>query len=85
MCDVESNPKWTLQHIDELLDNVETNSDKDEMRRMLCHDYRLKPDEEEPEYVDKRNRVFEALVDFINLLKKEKSRNHHVIVTSVKV
>lgn len=55
MCDVELNPKWTLHHIDELVDNVENNADEDDIRRMLKHDYRLTPDEEQSDYVEKRN------------------------------
>ena len=66
MCDVESNPKWTLHHIDELLDNLEKNADEDDLTRMLKHDYRLTLEEEQPDYVEKRNRVFVALVDFIH-------------------
>ena len=46
MCDVEHNPKWTLHHIDELLDNVEKNANEDDVRRMLKHDYTLTPEEE---------------------------------------
>ena len=70
MCDVESNPKWTLHHIVELLDNVEKNANEDDMTRALKHDYRLTLEEEQPDYMEKRNRVFEALVDFIKLLKE---------------
>ena len=49
MCDVESNPKWTLHHIDELLDNVEKNADEDDITQMLKHDYRLTLEEEQPD------------------------------------
>ena len=59
----------TLRHTDELLDIVERNVDEDDMTRMLKHDYRLTPEEEQPDYVVKGNRVFEALMDFIKLLK----------------
>ena len=84
MCDVESNPKWTLHHIDELLDNVEKNANEDDMTRTLKHDYRLTLEEEQPDYMEKRNRVFEALVGFIKLLK-EREINRPSIVQIVKI
>lgn len=37
MCDIESNPKWALQHIDEILDLMEVHADEDAYRRMLSH------------------------------------------------
>ncbi|PFX24415.1 hypothetical protein AWC38_SpisGene10975 [Stylophora pistillata] len=85
MCDVEHNPKWTLHHIDELVDNVENNADEDDIRRMLKHDYRLTPDEEQSDYVEKRNRVFDTLVDFIKPFKERAIINHHAIVQIVKM
>ena len=38
MCDIESNPKWALQHIDEILYLIEVHTDEDAYRRMLSHD-----------------------------------------------
>lgn len=38
MSDIESNPKWALQHIDEILDLIKVHADEDAYRRMLSHD-----------------------------------------------
>ena len=38
MYDIESNPKWALQHIDEILDLIKVHADEDAYRRMLSHD-----------------------------------------------
>ena len=37
---------------------------------MLKEDYTLPPDEDDPEYVEKRNRVMDALMDFLRLLEE---------------
>ena len=37
---------------------------------MLKEDYTLPPDEDDPVYVEKRNRVMDALMDFLRLLEE---------------
>ena len=59
-----------LWHIDDTLDTIENEADEDDLRRMLKEDYTLPPDEDDPEYVEKRNRVMDALMDFLRLLEE---------------
>ena len=72
MCDVRDNPRWALSHVDEMLDIVENHADGCDMKRISrgYEYYLLPPDNEDPVYVEKRNRVNEAVVDFVTLLKE---------------
>ena len=72
-----------LWHIDDILHTIENEADDDDLRRMLKEDYTLPPDEDDPEYVEKRNRVMDALMDFIKLLKERIA--NPVIVQIVKI
>ncbi|RMX36191.1 hypothetical protein pdam_00024327, partial [Pocillopora damicornis] len=38
---------------------------------MLKEDYTLLPDEDDPEYVEKRNHVMDAWMNFLRLLEKK--------------
>lgn len=50
------------------------------MKRILrCKEtYLLPPDNDDPVYVEKRNRVIEAIVDFISLLR-EREKNRPIV------
>ena len=49
-----------LWHTDDILDTIENEADDDDLRRMLKEDYTLPPDENDREYVEKRNRVMDT-------------------------
>ena len=60
-----------LWHIDDILDTIDNEADNDNLRRMLKEDYTLLPDEDDPEYVEKRNHVMDAWMNFLRLLEKK--------------
>ena len=73
------NPRWTLSHVDDMLDILENHADECDMKRILRgYEYYLLPaDNEDPVFVEKRNRVIQAFVDFVTLFKeREKNREY---------
>ena len=59
-----------LWDIDDILDTIENGADDDDQRHMLKEDYTLAREEDDPEYVEKRNRIIDALMDFLRLLEE---------------
>ena len=64
-----------LWHIDDTLDTIENEADDDDLRRMLKEDYTLPPDEDDPEYVEKRNRVMDAIDGFPQTFGRKKNES----------
>ena len=52
---------------------------------MLKEDYTLPPNEDDPEYVEKRNRVMVALMDFLRLLEEREMNANPAIVKNVEI
>ena len=79
MCYVYDNPKGLMNHVDDLLTVVEESADEDEMRRIIeSLDYHVYDgDLNGPEYENKRNQIFKAIVSFVKLLRdREDARLH---------
>ena len=71
---MERNLGLTLHCINDLLYDVETKANYNDFRRMLLYQdlFMLELEDEETEYVENRNRAFEALLNFIKILSKRR-------------
>lgn len=59
MCDVRDNPRWSLSHVDDILDILENHAAECDIKRILRgYEYYILPaDNEDPVFEEKRNRV----------------------------
>ena len=72
MCEIYNNLQFAISHIDEILNNLEEYGDEYDLKRNINNlDQCLTSNKnEEPDYIEKRNNIFKAFIDFIEFLRK---------------